>query len=90
MSDNTQDPASLPQQKYHVLMMTAAVITCDASSEMEAAQRALIEGPRVLDPKQLSWVVKFVSEKEIVLSDGEGESAEETAESESPKLDLIK
>lgn len=95
MTDQTQDPnVSLPEQKkFNVLMMTAAVISCDASSEIEAAQRALIEGPGILDPKQLQWFVRFVSDKPINLGEPDEEAqidADAQAEAEHPKLEIVK
>ena len=68
MSSLTLDPRDITSEPkpYYVLVMTAAVLT---GSEMEAAQRALIEGPPALDPKQLQWFVRFVSDKPIELSE---------------------
>lgn len=94
MTEETQDPmaAATEPQKYHVLVMTAAVITCEASSEIEAAQRSLIEGPSILDPKQLQWVVKYVSDKPIYLGDPEemGEDAVVEDAPTTPKLEIVK
>lgn len=60
--------------KYNVLMMAAVVIECVARNEMEAAQRALIEGPQHLDPTQVQWVVRHISDKTIeIVPPGEGD-----------------
>lgn len=95
MTDKTpQDPmAGVQITKYNVLMMTAAVISCEAASEVDAAQRALIEGPAVLDPTQLQWVVRYVSDKEIHLGDPNAEqelTEEAEAEANKPRIELIK
>lgn len=58
-------------QKYHVLMMTAVVVSVTAQSEVEAASRALSEAPATLDAERMQWVVKFVSDKEIAIEDPE-------------------
>lgn len=84
-----QDPNALPPIKHYVLLMTAAVIACDAQNEMDAAQQALLAGPQVLDPKHLQWVVKFVDTKPIYLGD-EDESGEETPAPTTPKIELVK
>jgi hypothetical protein len=87
-SDPTQQPAPI---KHYVLLMTAAVIACDAQNEMDAAQQALIAGPQVLDPSQLQWVVKFVDTKPIYLGEeGEDEPNADTPEPTKPKIELIK
>lgn len=57
--------------KYHVLMMTAAVLSFDATSEAEAALVALQNAPHALDPSKLDWVVKHISTVPIELA-GEG------------------
>lgn len=95
MTEIPQDPTALTPTKYHVLLMTAVVLSCDATTEVEAAQRALLEGPPQLDPRQLQWVVKYVSDKPIFLGEPGDEVAEqmiEEAASEEPakpKLEII-
>lgn len=92
MSDNQIPPSAPAPQKHYVLVMTAAVVVCDASSEMEAAQRALLEGAPMLDPKQLQWVVKFVSEKPIYLGEDDGEDNGEAPSADTPtppKLEIV-
>ena len=76
--DATPTP-TLPDKKYYVLLMTAVVMTADAQNEIEAAHRALIEGPAAIDPSCLSWVVKHVSDQPIVLADDEEEVFEDAA-----------
>jgi hypothetical protein len=53
MDMNTQ----LPNVKYHALLMTAAVVSCEAGTEPEAAFRALHEGPPAIDPAELSEAI---------------------------------
>lgn len=61
-------PTTEPQ-KYHVLMMTAVVVSVTAQSEAEAAFRALNEAPATLSPGHMQWVVKYISDKEIAIED---------------------
>jgi hypothetical protein len=82
--------AATEPTKHYVLLMTAAVIACDAMNEMDAAQQALLAGPQVLDPKQLQWVVKFVDTKPIYLGEGDEEEAlVEEPEAAPSKIQLI-
>lgn len=74
--DATPTP-TLPDKKYYVLLMTAVVMTADAQNEIEAAHRALLEGPAAIDPSLLSWVVKHVSDQPIYLADEESVSEDE-------------
>lgn len=89
-TDPTQQPDPV---KHYVLVMTAAVIACDAQNEMDAAQQALVAAPQVLDPTQLQWVVKYVSTKPIYLGD-EGDEGDEggdaAPEPTTPKIELVK
>lgn len=93
MTDSPNDPmATLPPVKHYVLLMTAAVIACDAQNEMDAAQQALIAGPQVLDPTQLQWVVKYVSTNPIYLGE-EGDEGSEEAPADTPappKIEIVK
>lgn len=86
-TDPTQQPAPI---KHYVLLMTAAVIACDAQNEMDAAQQALIAGPQVLDPTQLQWVVKYVSDKPIYLGEEGDEGEEAPQEAPKPKIEIVK
>jgi hypothetical protein len=92
MTENPNDPTPTAEPiKHYVLLMTAAVIACDAQNEMDAAQQALIAGPQVLDPKQLQWVVKFIDTKPIYLGEeGDEGMAEEQTEAPKPKIEIIK
>lgn len=103
MTENLQDPTALTPTpiKYNVLLMTAAVISCEAINEMDAAQRALLEGPNVLDPSMLQWVVKYVSDKPIYLGEPEDGSETvdvteqvmsslETPDTNAPNLEIVK
>jgi hypothetical protein len=79
---------TLPDKKYYVLLMTAAVVACDAQNDVEAAHRALLQGPPALDPTKLQWVVRLVDDKPIYL--GEEDEAEidvvETADTPTLKV----
>lgn len=89
----TDIPSVQQPKKFNVLMITAAVVSCEAISEVDAAQRALIEAPPLFDPSKLEWVVKLVSDKPIFLGDpGDEEelTAEAEAEATTPKLEIIK
>lgn len=96
MTDQPIDPNAVNPEpiKYNVLLLTAAVVSCEAMNEMDAAQRALLEGPSVLDPRQLQWVVKYVSDKPIHLGDPDDEMPEEALPQDTPepapKLEIIR
>jgi hypothetical protein len=79
---------TLPDTKYYVLLMTAVVMTADAQNEIQAAHRALLEGPAAIDPTRLSWVVKHVSDQPIYLAE-EGEVDEVTEMIEEAASSLI-
>lgn len=81
------DTPTPPTQKHYVLVMTAAVIACDAAGEPDAAMQALAAAPEVLDPKSLAWVVKYVSTKPIYLGDPEDEAPEDTP---TPKIEIVR
>lgn len=62
-------PPSMEPKEYHVLLMTAVVVTCAAVTEGDAAELALREVKKAADPAQIEWVVRYISEKPIELAD---------------------
>lgn len=95
MNDIEERLAKTPK-KYHVLLITATVLSLDALTPLEAAQQALLAAPTpgIIDPTALSWVVKHVSDVPIELGEEAPENAPENAsESEPaqrPRLVLMK
>ena len=77
---------TLPDKKYYVLLMTAAVVACDAQNDIEAAHRALLQGPPAPKPTKLQWVVRLVDDKPIYLGDEDEQDIDvvETTETPSP------
>lgn len=80
---------TLPDKKYYVLLMTAAVVACDAQNDIEAAHRALLQGPVALDPTKLQWVVRHVDDKPIYLGDEEEQEFEAVETAPAPVGEIV-
>lgn len=65
----TEHMPVLPPKTHYVLLITATVMEVESQNAIEAAHRALLESPRAIDPTQLQWYVRHVSEEPITIAD---------------------